>query len=470
MSTISFRQVDAEFAEHFRLHSIDWQLELGQHWVLLGANGAGKSALAAMLHGDGELLDGEVIGLPASVGVVSFEAQAELIEAELMLDDADILDVISEGTPALDILAQGCVNPELCDRLVKRLSIEDKLQRSFRKLSTGETRKILIIKALCTDAKLLILDEPFEGLDAASSEALKEILQELSVDTRMVFVLNRLDDIPNFVTHMAYLEAGHLQHKVSCDKPEQVAEIEQLLHLKTTDINLPPTDPSARLPALNPSDPLVRLRNLKIAYGDNTVFEGLDWTIEVGQHWQVTGPNGSGKTCLLNLITGDHPQCYTNDIFVFGMQRGSGESIWQIKQYIGYVSSALQWEYRVSANVRQVILSGFFDSIGVYQKASDNQLAIAEQWLRLLGMDGRASESFNQLSFGDRRLVLIARAMVKAPPLLILDEPCLGLDDINRQLVLALIEKICTQNATTVLYVNHHTADKIEQISNHLPL
>ena len=203
---------------------------------------------------------------------------------------------------------------------------------------------------------------------------------------------------------------------------------------------------------------------------DNTVFENLDWTIEPNQHWQVTGPNGSGKTCLLSLITGDHPQCYVNDINVFGFQRGTGESIWQIKQYLGYVSTALQWEYRVSTSLRNVIISGFYDSIGLYSKSTDTQKAIADDWLAVLGMVGRADEPFNKLSFGEQRLALIARAMVKHPPLLILDEPCLGLDEMNRQLVLALIERICRSGDTTVLYVNHRSQDRIDGIDNHLSL
>ena len=187
------------------------------------------------------------------------------------------------------------------------------------------------------------------------------------------------------------------------------------------------------------------------------MFEDLDWTISPGEHWQVTGPNGSGKTCLLSLITGDHPQCYVNDIKVFGFQRGNGESIWQIKQHIGYISTALQWEYRVSTSVRNAIVSGFFDSIGLYSKASDAQKAIADQWLDVLGMRDMADAPFTGLSFGEQRLVLIARAMVKHPPLLILDEPCLGLDEMNRQLVLALIERIC--RSSCLLYTSPSPRD-----------
>jgi len=200
------------------------------------------------------------------------------------------------------------------------------------------------------------------------------------------------------------------------------------------------------------------------------IFENLDWTIIPGQHWQLTGPNGSGKTGLLSLITGDHPQCYVNDIHVFGFKRGSGESIWQIKQFIGYVSTALQWEYTVGTSLRNVIISGFYDSIGLYSKYTDKQRNIADKWLEILGLDSRANDSFTQQSYGDQRLLLIARAMVKHPPLLILDEPCLGLDDINRQRVLALIELICARSNSTVLYVNHHAEDRIRGIGNCLQL
>ncbi len=130
-------------------------------------------------------------------------------------------------------------------------------------------------------------------------------------------------------------------------------------------------------PPLKPGEPLVNIRNASVRYTDNLVFEHLDWRIEAGQHWQLTGPNGSGKTSLLNLITGDHPQCYSNDIFVCGYQRGQGESIWDIKRHIGYVSSALQWDYRVSINCKNVIISGFYDSIGLYKKATDLQKEVA---------------------------------------------------------------------------------------------
>ncbi|MEM7403956.1 MAG: molybdate ABC transporter ATP-binding protein ModF [Pseudomonadota bacterium] len=467
---IALSNATIEFDDHFTLHEVDWTLTPMQHWAVTGPNGSGKSALAAVLAGEGKTLSGWVTGRPERVAIVSFEAQAELIEAERRKDDADLLDVVSEGTPVQEILDESCHDRGLQNRLVDDFGLGYLLHRSFRKLSSGETRKVLLIRALTAKSDLLILDEPFEGLDAQSYEHLQRVLTEFAAGTPMVLVLNRFDEIPAWITHIAYTDQGRLAQQIDRGDPAAEANLRQLLHLKTTDLTIPSADARPRRPDIGPTDPLVRLREARIAYGDKVIFTDLDWQVGQGEHWQITGPNGSGKTCLLNLITGDHPQCYVNDIHVFGMQRGTGESIWDIKQYIGYVSSALQWEYKVSVNVRNAIISGFFDSIGLYQKSSDHQRRIANEWLALLGLEAMATRPFNQLSFGDQRLILIARAMVKHPPLLILDEPCLGLDDLNRHLVLALIEKICAGSETTVLYVNHRPQDNIAGIHQHLAI
>lgn len=480
-SAITFSAATIDFDGRFELCDIDWTIAPGDHWLITGPNGSGKSALAAALAGEGELVAGSLTGLPERVALVSYEKQSELIEVERRKDDADIMDVISEGTPVHEMIGDVTSrdgDPELAERLVDALGLRPLMDRAFRKLSTGESRKVMLIRALAGRPDLLVLDEPFDGLDHGSLGWLQDHLSQLAPDVPMVLVLNRFDECPDFVTHVAYVEAdrtqsGRLLHQVRRDDVKAMAELDQLLHLKTSDLEIPPADPGSalsKLPALDPAEPLVRMRNATVRYTDNVVFQDLDWTIERGEHWQVSGPNGSGKTCLLSLITGDHPQCYVNDIEVFGFRRGSGESIWDIKQYIGYLSTALQWEYRVSTTVRNAVISGFFDSIGLYTKASDRQKAIADQWLDLLGMRDRANQPFNKLSYGERRLVLIARAMVKHPPLLILDEPCLGLDDMNRQLVLALIERICTGSETTVLYVNHRQQDRIPGIDHELAL
>ncbi len=467
---ISISDCTVEFNEVFSLQTVDWQLKSGEHWAIVGPNGGGKSALAAVLMGEGQIREGEISGIPDNVQLVSVESQRELIERERKRDDSDLTDEVFEGTSVREILLELSVDETVLWSLVGRFELEAFLNRAFRTLSTGETRKVLIMRALASNPDILILDGPFDGLDADSTALLFEVLRTTAEHTPTVTVLNRFDEIPEFVTHLVYMDEGRIDYIVDYDDKQTVADLEQLLHLKTSNLTIPPTDLAERIPALNPDDPMVRMKKAKVAYGDNVIFSNLDWSVQQGEHWQITGPNGSGKTCLLNLITGDHPQCYINDIFVFGYQRGQGESIWEIKQHIGYVSTALQWEYRVSINLLNVIISGFYDSIGLYQKATDNQKDIAQRWLELLGMRGRQNQPFNQLSYGDQRLLLIARAMVKHPHLLILDEPCLGLDDINRNLVLALIEKICAGSETTVVYVNHHAEDRIAGIEKYLSL
>ena len=470
MSSIEFKQATIRFSETFSLVDIDWKIEAGEIWAITGTNGSGKSSLAATLAGNGEITNGIIRNLPARTALVSLEAQAELIERERLRDDSDITDKINAGTPVQELLDEVSVDPELLARLIEAFQFSALLDRGFRKLSTGETRKVLITRALTSQPDLLILDEPFAGLDVDTVSLVRNILDELSNTINLVLVFNRFDEIPEFVSHIAFLVNGRLEHRVSTKETAVIEGLTQLWHLKRQDIEIPKADPGDRPPTLGISDPLVRITNASIRYGNSIVFENLDWCIEPGQHWQLTGPNGSGKTCLLNLITGDHPQCYNNDIYVFGYQRGSGESIWDIKRHIGFVSTALQWEYRVSISIKNVIISGFYDSIGLYQKASDKQQEIASNWLQLLGLEDRAEQPFNQLSYGDRHLLLIARAMVKHPHMLILDEPCMGLDDLNRQLVLALIEKICAGNETTVIYVNHHAEDKIAGIRHILSL
>ncbi|MFT4797782.1 MAG: molybdate transport system ATP-binding protein [Candidatus Azotimanducaceae bacterium] len=456
MRPIRFQQCEIRFSEVYALKDISLEIAPGEHWVLLGANGSGKSALAAALVGEGQLVSGAQSELP-SAQLVSFEVQRAMIDSEREKDDSVITDEVYTGTPVREVLAGG--NPDVSQSLIEAFGLGDKLDRGFRHLSTGETRKLMLIRAIAAEPELLVLDEPFDGLDADATAQLIDQLKRVARSTTIVLVLNRLDEIPDWVSRAALMVAGRISHQGRIE--DELPIIRQLLQLQRDDLVIPASELADRVPILAPG-PLVKLISGRVAYGDTTIFSNLDWQVNPGEHWQVVGPNGSGKTCLLNLITGDHPQCYVNDIQVVGYQRGQGESIWDLKQHMGYVSTALQWEYRVSISLQNIIISGFYDSIGLYAKATENQQAIAKQWLELLGLSDRAHQPFNQCSYGDQRLLLIARAMVKHPQLLILDEPCLGLDEVNRQLVLSLIEIICASSETTILYVNHHAGDRIK--------
>jgi molybdate transport system ATP-binding protein len=476
MPLVTLQNCHALFAEHFHLNIDSLTMTSFQHTVVLGPNGSGKSALAAFVAGHGLLKSGQR-QVVSNTAWVSVEQQQALIEAEKQKDCADILDIIPIATTVEEILLEGLhpddIEQKLLARVSKVFALTSMLQRPFRALSTGETRKLLLAKALLSQPELLILDEPWDGLDKQACADFNTLLLEISIRTTLILVLNRLSEVPSFCQHLVLMQSGSVQWQipVNNDLAEQLTHISQLQHMQQQDLVLPDKDSDSFAPhPLDANAPLVKLNNVKVNYAENIIFSHLNWTIQPQQHWQVTGPNGSGKTCLLNLITGDHPQCYVNDIYVFGYQRGSGESIWQIKQYIGYLSNAFHLDYRVNCSLLHVVLSGFYDSIGLYQQATKNQMALAQQWLVLMGLGKETAKPFQALSFGDQRLALIARAMVKHPALLILDEPCNGLDDINRLKVLALIDLLARQGCTTLLYVNHHQEDVIPSIKQHLSM
>lgn len=463
--SIQFQQfngyLQGQGKSRYSIHNLSWQVNQGEYWLLLGANGAGKSALAAALVGEAKYESGQRVSTFTNLELVSSDAQKQLLNKEL---EGEKLSAVEEL-----IFTDQNYNAGLREKLIKLFKFNELLTRHFRDLSTGETRKLLLIKALSSNADLVVLDEPFNGLDMQSCEQLNEILIELSQAITFVFVLNRLDEIPSFITHYGYVNQGCLLNTLAKPSSEQLSDLLKLLHLEHTLLSVPDRDPT-QSQGIFTGDTLVKLSNAKVNYSDVSIFKNLNWTIKRHQHWQLSGANGSGKTCLLNLITGDNPQCYNNDIEVFGFKRGTGESIWDIKQHIGYISNALHMDYRVSISALNTIISGFYDSIGLYQKPSNSQITIAKQWLALIGLSDKQNTSFTQLSYGDQRLLLIVRAMVKHPTLLILDEPCLGLDEANRQRVLLLIEKVCAANTSTVIYVNHHAADKVKGIENYLKM
>ena len=461
--TISLIDLRATLSHKQSLCIPQFSLAPHEHWAVIGGNGSGKSALAALFSGDLEIIEGSMEGLCKKVvHVVSFEEQQALIKREQERDESDILDVVWQGTPVIEILQEVSRDQEAIDRWVDLFNLNAVLQKGFRKLSTGETRKVILIRALLSECDLLVLDEPFDGLDIQSQQHLKALLDDLkSNGQQMLLILNRLDEVPSWVTHLGFLHNLHLTLQGEKDAILQHDSVKALMHFSDKTFTLPAKDPCVAHLDLPEVQPLVSLIDGRVAYTDRLIFEALNWRIEQGEHWAVLGPNGCGKSTLLNLISGDHPQCYANNLRVFGIKRGSGESIWDIKQHIGIISASLQWQYKASTNVLSTVVSGLFDTIGLYNKVDEHQKNIALQWLTQVGLEKKANLPLHQLSFGEQRLVLICRAMIKQPALLILDEPCQGLDEANRHLVLGFIALLAKQKDTSLLYVTHHASDLI---------
>ncbi len=209
------------------------------------------------------------------------------------------------------------------------------------------------------------------------------------------------------------------------------------------------------------TDTLVELRRGRVRYGEQVVFENLDWTLRTGEHTLIEGPNGSGKSTLLGLVTGDNPQAYSNELWLFGRRRGTGESVWDIKKRIGLVSGQLHRDFRNAGSVEDVLVSGLYDSIGIYRATPPSDRARARAWFEWLALPGLSIHTpFRELSYGQQRLVLIARAAIKVPPLVVLDEPTNGLDGENQAAALDLIDSLCKQTTCTVLFVTHRKEER----------
>ncbi|MFV7474533.1 molybdate ABC transporter ATP-binding protein ModF [Enterobacter pseudoroggenkampii] len=473
MSSLHISQGTFRLSDVRTLTIADLTIRAGESWAFVGTNGSGKSALARALAGELNLLKGEYQSTFTRLTRLSFEQLQKLVSDEWQRNNTDLLSPGEDdtGRTTAEIIQDEVKDPARCQRLAERFGITALLNRRFKYLSTGETRKTLLCQALMSEPDLLILDEPFDGLDVQSRAQLAALLESLNRQGyTLVLVLNRFDEIPDFIQHAGVLADCNLTETGEKTALLKQALIAQLAHSEQLDgITLPEPDaPSARH-ALDPHQPRIVLRDGMVSYDDRPILNRLSWTVNPGEHWQIIGPNGAGKSTLLSLITGDHPQGYSNDLTLFGRRRGSGETIWDIKKHIGYVSSSLHLDYRVSTTVRNVILSGYFDSIGIYQAVSDKQHKLAQQWLDILGMDNRVADApFHSLSWGQQRLALIVRALVKHPTLLILDEPLQGLDPLNRQLIRRFVDVLISEGETQLLFVSHHAEDAPSCITHRL--
>ena len=439
---------------------ISLSIDRGQAWGVVGRNGSGKSSLAIHLLKENHLL----FSRPA---IVSFELEDQLLEREIREDDSEFMDRQDPGRTVRELLEEVWVEGALSiESLSQDLGMIEYLDRGFRLLSTGERRRLMVARALAQLPDLLILDEPFDGVDQDSRHQLSRIIEKLRHQLTLVIVVNRMAELEAFVDHVFCVEHGSCVFRGSYIEAKDNQVFQQLVAVSDPQVQIPQTLSGARF---NDSNIIpVEMREVSVIHGGREVISNLTWKVERGQNWKISGPNGCGKSTLVNLVSGDHPQCYSNDVSVMGMRRGFGETIWEIKEFLGIVSPSLHQLYRVSTSAISTVLSGFFDSVGVYQEVSPDQVKIARQWLDLIGLHRQSEVPFRSLSFGQQRLLLIARALVKQPALLILDEPCQGLDPLNRALVLKVIDRIVSSGLTQLLYITHEPEDQLVCLTHHL--
>lgn len=495
---INLSNCNIENKKSVLIKNISWQMQTGESWLVLGSNKSGKDIFLQALSGKKNILPekSEELSLYSnvfndSVEIVSLERAASLIEEERNLDESEYI----EG--GVDIGRTGRVFicedfPELKDKIetypqIKLCGVEKILDRGLKYMSTGEIRRTLLAKALLSGKELLILSDPFAGLDVESRKILLDFFETLtnkninekeikSVFPRIILSMERFVEIPSSITNV--LEFDNYNISFCGTKTEYEKIYKERSFKKNENREQAKKDFQEQLNSLRKETdvvtetqqieqdnvPLVEMNNVNVGWNSSLVLKNLSWVLNKNQHWLIRGPNGCGKTTFLELITGDNMQVFCNDIKIFGKKRGSGETIWDIKKNLGIVSYRLHVEYRMlgGTTLRNVIISGFYDSIGLYEEPTDIEIKMAEKWLCLAGFNSRYTESFGNLSYGEQRAILILRAAVKCPKILILDEPCHGLDEDYRQKILDLIETIAESGTTTILHVTHEESEVLE--------
>lgn len=344
--------------------------------------------------------------------------------------------------------------------------MEPLLDKYVITLSSGELRKFQLTKTLFANPSLLIMDNPFIGLDAETRDQLKELLQLLAEKQRLdiILVLSKTDDIPTFVSEVIELRNGKILPPCSREEyynrqlpiPPHVLSKER----KEAILALPYQDNDYH------TDEVIKMQQVSIRYGERTILNNLDWTVRNGERWALSGQNGSGKSTLLSLVCADNPQSYACDITLFDRPRGSGESIWDIKKHIGYVSPEMHRSYQRDLPAIRIVASGLKDSVGLYVKPNEEEYTICRFWMDIFGLEDMYNRTFMKLSSGEQRLVLLARSFVKDPQLLILDEPLHGLDLKNRRLVKDVIETFCQRRNKTMVMVTHYEEELPTIITN----
>jgi molybdate transport system ATP-binding protein len=468
---IELNKVSVQKGDRTVLHTINWQIKENENWAIIGGNGAGKSTLL-------ELIAGKIFPFKGTAQIPHYSAIAfvakdysfnrivqsatQYYQQRFNSMDAEIaptvIEILQNRIKPLGTVNENSIKlppPEFSDEEVARVSsllkINHLLDRSIVTLSNGETRRTLITLSLLKKPKFLLLDNPFIGLDVESRHTLHEVLNQVAQSGIQIVIVSSINEIPDCMTNVIELKEGELKKLYT--KPFEFtykrASKEKLLYpeiLEKIESNPPKHDFSYA----------INMRNIVVTYKNKNVVDGVNWKVKKGEKWALMGPNGSGKSTLLSLITADNPQGYQNDYELFDWKRGTGESIWDIKQRIGYVSPELHLYFNRHTEVWKAVASGLFDSAGLFKKLSAEEHATVEDYLKLLNIHHLANRLITQLSSGEQRQVFLARALVKNPSLLLLDEPCQGLDYNHMVYFRDLVDELVLALSKTLVYVTHY--------------
>jgi molybdate transport system ATP-binding protein len=460
MSTpaIILKNVSADQYGKTVLDNISFELANGQHLAIIGESGSGKSSLAKAIAG--KLFTKGSIDIQYVQGSV-FPVKTVLLEAIVTFKNlSNVADFYYQqrynSCDAEDALTveQELVNANALtnetEKLLEQLNLSHRRQTPLIQLSNGEQKKLQLIKALVQQPQLLILDNVFVGLDVASRKELHHIIVQYAATGTTIILVTDERELPSCITHIAEMYKGKLAQ--FADRKNFVA-----FHPKNDEWKETRQPADSLFPGSTEQfDFMVNMKNVSIQYGDKIVLQNINWQVKQGERWLVKGHNGAGKSTLLSLITADNPQAYSQELYLFDKKRGSGESIWDIKKNIGFVSPELHKFFDAGSSVHNVIASGFFDTMGLFRKLNNEQEQRVNDWIDFFHLEEYQNKSLFLLPAGQQRRALLARALIKNPALLVLDEPCQGLDDHQTKQFLQLIDEVCSRSATTLIFVSHY--------------
>lgn len=448
MSIFRFEKVS--FQKTFQsplFEDISWEYKEGEQWGIVGPSGSGKTTFAEAVAGKLHIRNGTVVRPcdPQEIAYLSFEEDSahfhyrdyyyqqrfQASEADLGMTVQEFLETTSQDFSAL----------------ASFIDITPLLPLTFIKLSNGQTRKIRLAKALLSQPKCLVLDNPFTGLDVGSRQELAHLFQQLPSLGIPLLIIDEYQHVASFVTHLLILDQCRIawQGPVrNYSPPAEDASVAIISKVSTL-----PFHPAS-------FQRIASFSHVSIRYGERAILQDLTWEVRQGERWRVKGPNGAGKSTLFSLLNADIPQAYGQDIVLFDRKRGSGESIWDIKQLIGYYSPELQYYFKHDLSVFQVVATGLTDRVYVQRDVTAQEAECISWHLAYAGLGNKANTAFQTLGKSHQNLVLFLRALIKNPPLLLLDEPFLSLHTEDKVLCKQLLRHYLEQANCTLLIISHH--------------